>query len=61
MGLGYLAERWTLTQDDDAISAQIVEVSPTSITVRFVNDGHPDRYGQLRVLSTPVDAVLRMG
>lgn len=61
VGLGYLAERWVLTQDEDAISVQIVEASPASVTIRFVDHGHPDRYGQLRVLPAPVGDVLRMG
>lgn len=61
VGMRYLAERWTLTHDDDSISVQIVEARPTSVTIRFVDYAHPDLYGQLRVLPTPVGDVLRLG
>ncbi|WP_143008243.1 hypothetical protein [Tessaracoccus oleiagri] len=59
-GLGYLAERWTYNDHGQLINVQIVEASPTSVTLRFVDYGRPDIFGKMKTLQVPVGDELRM-
>lgn len=59
-GLGYLADRWSYHENGQPISVQIVEASPTSVTLRFVDYGHPDIFGTTKTLRVPVGDALRL-
>lgn len=56
-GLAYLADRWRLTDGDLAV--QIVEASPARVTVRVVDFGASERYGERISLDAPVGDGLR--
>lgn len=60
VGLGYLAERWQWWSGADWITVQLVEASPSRVTVQLTDFGHEDRYGERHALSAPVDGVLRL-
>ena len=55
VGLGYLAERWLLSIEgrDDPITVQIVEATPTEVTVKSVDYGFEGDYGTPFVLDVP--------
>lgn len=56
VGMSYLAEKWELRDGEDWISAQLVEASPSSVTVQFVDFfEHADRYGERQTLAVPVE------
>lgn len=59
-GLGYLAERWSYHEKGQPITVQIVEASPTQVTLRFVDYGHPDIFGTMKCLRVPVGDALRL-
>lgn len=55
VGMSYLAEKWELRDGEDWISAQLVEASPTSVTVQLVDFfEHAARYGERTRLAAPV-------
>lgn len=54
-GLSALAEQWELQQGKDWISVQIAEARPSSVTIRYVDYGHPDLFGSTHTL-TPTNA-----
>lgn len=60
VGMSYLAERWELLEGSEWISVELVEVSPSGVTVQLVDMGHPDRYGERQRLLAPVDGALRL-
>ena len=61
VGMSYLAERWELCEGRDWISVQLVEASPSEVTVQLVDFfGHPDRYGERHTLTVPVGDRLRL-
>lgn len=59
-GLGYLAERWVYSNNEQQVTVQIVEASPASVTLRFVDYGYPAVFGTTRTLRTPIGDVLRL-
>ena len=58
IGLSYLAERWLLTVPDreDPIAVQIVEVTPSAVTVQSVDYGYEGDIGTPFVLGVPTSA-----
>lgn len=55
VGMSYLAEKWELRDGQDWISAQLVEASPSGVTVQLVDFfEHADRYGERTHLRAPV-------
>ncbi|RLV55373.1 hypothetical protein D9V41_11495 [Aeromicrobium phragmitis] len=59
-GLSYLAERWAVQRDDVWMRAELVEASPSHVTVQLVDMSHPDRYGERVELAAPVTTGLRL-
>lgn len=60
VGLSYLARRWELRERQDWISVELVEASPSAVTVQLVDFfDYPDRYGERHTLSVPVGDRLR--
>lgn len=56
IGLSYLADRWLLHREDrDPINVQIVEATPSSVTVANVDYGSNLDYGHQFTLATPVE------
>lgn len=61
VGMSYLAERWELREGQEWVSVQLVEASPSAVTVQLVDFfGHPDRYGERHTLTVPVGDRLRL-
>ncbi|MCK0113572.1 hypothetical protein MWU75_15610 [Ornithinimicrobium sp. F0845] len=55
IGMSYLAEKWEVRDGADWIGVQLVEASPTRVTVQLVDFfDHADRYGERQTLVAPV-------
>jgi hypothetical protein len=56
IGLSYLAERWLLSIDgrDEPITVQIVEATPSKVTVKSVDYGYEGDYGTAFTLDVPI-------
>jgi len=61
VGLDYLADRWTLkvSEHAEAISVEIVEANPETLTVKNVDYGDSLNYGHRFTLKIPVTSGLR--
>lgn len=57
-GLSSLAEKWIFHTGEKQILSHIIEASPTSVTIQFVDSEHPDVAGTTKVLRVPIDGVL---
>lgn len=55
-GLRYLADRWLLALDgrDDPITVEILEATPSEVTVKHVDYSDDGRWGSLFTLDVPV-------
>lgn len=59
-GLDYLAQKWSYRENGETITVEIVEASPTGVTVRFVDYGRPDIFGRTTTLQVPLGDALHM-
>lgn len=58
-GLSYLADRWEWHDGSDWMRVDLVEVSPSEVSLMLSDFGHPDRYGERHTLRAPVTEGLR--
>lgn len=60
VGLSVLAEKWLAAHEDAWIAAEILEASPTQVTVQYADIWDDATYGKRRTFAAPVGDQLRL-